>query len=220
MKLKYMLVTILMYILLIPNVYATTCDKEDRLNKKEIANSVEITATLAKDENGKDTGNYNLTIKGLDNEFYIEETVTDQLYSSNTFTNGTLTINNLESGNYRFKIYYDVCADELLKTIKYRLPKYNHYANNSLCKGITKDDLDVCDKFYQGELTDEIFEQRIYDYLQKKENIAQQEKKENSIPNKIIKFVKEYYIYVIAALIFLVIIISRIVINKKRGVLE
>ena len=137
MKLKYVLVTFLMYILLIPNVHATDCDKNDRLNKKEIANNVEITATLVKDKNGKDTGNYNLTIKGLDEKFHLEEITTGQSYSSDNFVNGTLTINNLESGNYRFKIYYDICANELLKTIKYRLPKYNHYANNSLCEGIT-----------------------------------------------------------------------------------
>ena len=131
MKLKYAIAIILMFIL-VPDVHAIDCDKNDRLNKKELANGITIKASLAKDENGKDTGNYNLTIEGLIEDFYLEETVTGQYYYDDYFVDGTLTINNLESGNYRFKIYYEICANELLRTIKYRLPKYNHYANNSL----------------------------------------------------------------------------------------
>lgn len=219
MKLKYVLVTFLMFISIIPNVNAL-CGSKDMIEKKEIANDITITAQYAKDENGKDTGKYNLVIEGLVEEFYIIEEITDETYYYNETINGTLTISNLESGNYRFHIYYEVCEDELVKTIKYKLPKYNHYANNPLCEGITEDDLAVCNRLYQGELTDEIFEQKIEEYKKSLNIETQIQKGENNIVNKIMDFFKDYYIYIIAVFILIIVIIIRIVVNKKRGALE
>ena len=215
MKVKYLLVMILMFLFMTPSVYAT-CGKNDMLRIKDIANEIKITAQYAKDQNGKDTGYYDLMITGLTNELYMVEEITKEEYYYNLDYNGVFYISDLQEGKYRFKVYYDTC-DELVRTIVYKLPKYNHYANNPLCEGIEEDELDVCNRTYQLELTDELFEEKINEY---KNSFGLNNLEDNNQSNNIISFIKKYYIYIGIAILALIIIIISIVVKRRREVLE
>ena len=217
MKLKYVLLSIITFLLVIPNVYADGyCGKNDILRVKDDASNITIEAELYKDENDKETGTFNLIIKGLTDELYLKDNLTGQIYNYKNLEEGTLILKNKESNNYVFNIYYDRCEDELMRTIRYKLPKYNHYANDPLCEGITGEELDVCDKWYSKDLNDDKFKQRIEEY---KESLGISNNDNNS-NNKMMDFFKKYYIYFIGLAIAIIIIISVIVVNKKRGALE
>ena len=215
MKVKYLLVMILMFLFMTPSVYAT-CGKNDMLRIKDIANEIKITAQYAKDQNGKDTGYYDLMITGLTNELYMVEEITKEEYYYNPDYDGVFYISDLQEGKYRFKVYYDTC-DELVRTIVYKLPKYNHYANNPLCEGIEEDELDVCNRTYQLELTDELFEEKINEY---KNSFGLNNLEDDKQSNNIISFIKKYYIYIGIAILALIIIIISIVVKRRREVLE
>lgn len=213
MKIKYILISILLFLCIIPNVHAK-CGKSDMIRIKDIANAITITAQYAKDEHGKDTGYYNLIIEGLTNELYMIETTMQKEYHYSE--NGKLTINDLNGNKYKFKVYYEACDSELIRIIDYKLPKYNHYARDPLCEGLSEE-LDVCNRTYQEEITEEMFKQKIEEYTTKQEEIR---KEENKIINKIVDFLIEYYFYVIIVIILIVGLTSAMVINKKRGALE
>lgn len=219
MKVKYILLTIFIFLFMTPDAYAY-CGRADMSRIKDIANKISLTAQYAKDENGNDTGKYNVIISNLTDEIYIIEELTKNEYYYDSNNNGTIVINNLENQKYKFNIHYERCDDELIRTIDYTLPKYNHYANDPLCEGISEEELDVCGRLYQEELDDETFYKKIEEYLSKTENKEQTEKTSSNLYNKIIEILKKYYIYIIATIVLIVIITSTIVINKKRGALE
>lgn len=218
MKLRYILVTILTFLFITPNVNADACDAEDILNKKKYSEKITVTLQYAKDANGNDTGLYNIVIKDVTPEFTIIERKTNNVYSYEDIPeNGIININDLTSGNYKIEVYSSECEGDLLRTINYKLPNYNHYANNPLCDGISEEELDVCNRAYQGKITDEIFEREINKYNQKIEQLYQTEN-ENS--NNIGGFLKKYYIYIIIAIVLIIIATGVFIFNKKRGVLE
>ena len=215
MKLKYILLSIITFLLVIPNVYAITrCDWDDIYRIQDVADKITIESELFKDENGKETGTFNLIIKGITEDLYIKDNLTNETYYYEDSELGTLILKNKESSSYSFSINYDYCDEMLIKTIRYKLPKYNHYANDPLCEGITGEELDVCDKWYSKKLDDDTFKQKIEEY---KESLGISN---NDTNNKVMEFVKKYYIYFIGIIIAIIIIISVIVVNKKRGALE
>lgn len=219
MKLKYILTTIILFLFMIPNAKAAYCDENDMKRINEIVEKITIKAQYAKEENGKDNGYYDLVISGLIENLYIKEEMTNQNFTFSNENNGIITLKNLESGKYRFKVYYEICADELIKTINYKLPKYNLYALDPLCEGISKEKLKVCDRAYQEEITRDEFIKEINKYKSTLGNEQQTEDKEDVL-SKIIRFMLDYYIYIIASIILIVVITIVIIINKKRGALE
>lgn len=247
MKTKYILISIVSFFSIIPNAYAR-CGREDMKRITDIANNITVTAQYAKDENGHDNGNYNLIINGLTEEIHMVEETTGNAYYYydpetqekpeeiyqieemvkninyyNSTANVQITMNNLNSNKYRFKIYYDTCDSELIRTIVYDLPKYNDYANDPLCEGINEEDLDVCSRKYQDEIDYETFKEKVNEYkeinnlLTEDDNEQQEEK---NIFKQIVDFIKQYYFYIIALIVLIVITVSIITIKKKRGALE
>lgn len=216
MKIKYLFITILLFLFITPRANAL-CSKDNMLKVKEKANNIMVETQYSKDNNGNDTGNFNITFKGLTQELYISNQLTGEKYYYNNTDNGTMTLTNLPTGNYIFKVHYDVCYSELMRTINYKLPKYNHYANDKQCDGL-KDQIDICSRSYQGNITKEEFETKIKEY--KKELGIKEEELPKTQFDKIIKLLLEYYPYIIAGIIVIVAITIKLVINKKRGELE
>ena len=217
MKIKYLLVSILLFLFITPKVNAY-CSKDNMLKVKEKANNITLKTQYHKNENNLDTGNFNITFEGLTQELYILNQLTGEKYYYNNTNNGTFTIKNLPTGNYTFTVHYDICYSELMRTINYKLPKYNHYANDKLCEGL-KDEIDICSRNYQGELTKEEFEKKVKEY-RKDIGIKEPEEIPNTTFEKIVDLLLKYYPYIIIGIIVIVGITIKLVINKKRGALE
>lgn len=217
MKFKYLLLTILLFLFITPKVNAL-CSKKNMLEVKEKANNIMLETQYHKKENNTDTGNFNITFKGLTQELYILNQTTGEKYYYNNTDNGTFTIYNLPTGNYIFKVHYEVCYSELMRTINYKLPKYNHYANDKLCEGL-KDKIEICSRTYQGNLIKEEFEKKVKEYRNEL-GIKEPEELPDTTFDKIMNFLLKYYLYIIIGIILIVAITIKIVINKKRGALE
>ncbi len=213
-NIKHLILTTLLFLTITPKVYAREyCINEDISSVKRDAQKITIDYELDKDP--ENTGLFNITINGLTEDLSVYEKVTN-IYNdwSNINENGKLTFQ-LPGDSYEFKIYYNTCSDKPIRTIKINLPKYNYYAESSSCENISKEDLEVCDEWYQGDLDDETFNKIISDYNKKLEDQKKQEQQENTILNKIINFLSNYYLYIIGVII-LIVIIAFIIINRKK----
>ena len=213
-NIKHLILTTILFLTITPKAYARSyCSNADMLNVKRDALKVTIDYELDKDP--ENVGLFNITINGLTEDLSIHEKVTN-MYNDWNDTNetGKLTFQ-LTEDNYEFKIYYNMCSDKSIRTMQLNLPKYNYYADTPSCENISKEDLEVCDEWYQGDLDDETFNKIISDYNKKNEEQKKQEQQENTILNKIIKFLSNYYIYIIGVII-LIVIITFIMINRKK----
>ena len=217
MKLKYLILTILLFFTINPQTYAL-CSKNEMIEMKDKAYSITFETQYAKDEYGNDTGDYNIIIKNLISDFYIKNETTGDRYYFDNSDNGILTINNLKTGSYTFKVIYDVCSSETLRTINYKLPKYNQYVNNPLCKEL-KEQVDICSRNYQETLTEEEFQKKIKEYRNNL-GIKDEEQEPKTLFEKIVKILIKYYPYIILSIIVLIIISIKLIVNKKRGALE
>lgn len=237
MKLKYILIFILTFLFMVPDVNAV-CGIEDTEKIQKVAKNVKFTNQFSKDDNGKDTGYFDLIISGLTEEIYLVDETTGETYYYDSTDNGTIKFNSLSANNYRFEIYSKECEEyiedlseednyedlddefvnEPIRTINHKIPKYNHYANNPLCNGITEIELDVCNRLYQGELTNEKFEKIVKDF--REEYLNEEPYEETNILNKIVNFLENYYMHIIGGVILIIVAIVAIIINRKRGALE
>jgi len=226
MKLKYILIFILTFLFMVPDVNAEEgyCDLNDYARIKNIVNKITITSEYAKDENGNDTGKFNLVIKDLTDELFIIDEITPKEYYFEDTENGTIIIKNVIDVTYKFTIYYKTCDDKLIKTITHKVPKYNYYANNPLCEGIKEEELNVCNRLYQGDLDDETFKKIVNNYKESidinNQEINEEKNNISNNANKVPNLLEKYYIYIIIGVIVIVILVSATLINRKRGALE
>lgn len=219
MKIKYIIVTVLLFVFMTPDVYAR-CSKNDILRAKGDANNITLEAKRLKDSNGKYTGKYNLIFNNVTEDFYLQDKLTNNIYNRDLIENGTLIVKDIEGGAIEFDIYYEVCSSRHMKSIKTNLPKYNTYSSSALCEGIPEEEVEMCGSWYQGEIQEEILKQKVETY---KETLKQQElekEKSNTTFNKIKNFLLDYYIYIIITIVLVVIITTIIAIRKKQYSLD
>jgi len=218
MKKRYLIITIILFLFRIPNTNASTCDNADILRVKGIANDITIEYVI--NEEYYKNNYFDVKITGLPEELYIKEETTGDTYKINLEENEMLEIPELKSGNYTFKIYYFKCNNKLIRTINLKIPKYNNYANHPLCKDITKEEVEECYEWYQGDLTEETLKEKIDEYNKELEMKKAEEEKNNTLFNRIKKILLNYYIYIIPAALIIIIITTMIIVNRKRNILE
>lgn len=211
---------------LVNNIYinAAVCDKENINIIKNQASEVSI--KYEKDEEyinsqgEKEKGIYKIKISGLkeDMSVRIKSLNINEKYTDEN--KGDITLSGIESGIKKISIYFDIC-NELLITNTLNIPIFNKYSEREECNGIT--DLDVCKEDYQYELNESIFQKKLKDYKELKEQENNSKKKENKITetfNVVIEFLKSYYLYIISAILIVVFVTIYILIRKKRYTLE
>ena len=106
-----------------------------------------------------------------------------------------------------------------MRTIKLNLPKYNVYSLRKECEGINEEDLEICGKWYQGELNDEIFNKKIKENQEEQKKI-QEEENNKTIFEKAIEIILDYYIYIISTIMIIVTITLVITVKRRRASLE
>lgn len=222
MKIKtFTLITIICLIIGNNKVYADALD--DLLRPyKEKANK--ITASYQYndnyvDENGnKKNGMFILKINGMNDELKIRIDNSEKYYYYEDTNNGELIIDSVDSGLKKINIY-SVKYSKFLKAINVSIPKYNYYSERIECEGITG--LDVCDKWYEYELNESIFQKKIQDYKEEKKlEDKNNESKISIFFNNVFEFLKNYYLYIIGTIVLITSITIYIVIRKKKYTLE
>lgn len=225
-KNKYILFTFLILSLSILSVNAE-CTKEDLLSEQEKANNIKITYShlgeVIKEDGSKVYNEFLVTAKNVEEGQYIHLTP----FTNNEFIEKDNTIQiTLTSGKWEYNIYSSKC-DEIIKTINVKLPRFNTYSLDPLCKDIDSDDFPLCSKYLEYEVNRETFERKITEYKKTHANKEPEEVKDNfsikDIINKVLEFVSEYNLFIAGFLLIILIILLVIIVNKrkkKRNILE
>lgn len=222
-KILYVIIFIMCFTFKINDIYADELEKILEPYKKE---AEKVTARYQLDENytdengNKKNGIFIIEISNLTEDLKVKIDDGDFIRYDKT-DNGTLILNGIESGIKKIYIY-SVKVPTYLRTITVNIPKYNYYSEREECNGISKEELDVCDKWYKYELNETTFLKKINEYKK-----AQEENKDNNnqskiqiIFNNIVNFLKSYFIYIIIFIVIVCGITIYITIRKKKYSLE
>lgn len=183
-------------------VYADVCTDDEMETLEALADKVEISKEFSLSEVGRH--GFDLNAYNLNNKLYIQ------------MPNG-LQVLTKQSQNYlgrfwqgqEFEVYIYAsensnCGDELLRTMKITLEKYNEYFSREECK--THQNLDICKQWTDTEkITEEEFLKLIKE--------ANQKDNEDENSNAIIELIKDNAIYIFGAV---TLIIGLIIIVKKQ----
>ena len=222
-KILYVIIFIMCFTFKINDIYAAKTDEFLETQKKE---AEKVTAKYQLDENytdengNKKNGMFIIEINNLTENLKVKIDDGDFIRYDKT-DNGKLILNGVESGIKKIYIY-SVKAPTFLRTITVNIPKYNYYSEREECNGISKEELDVCDKWYKYELNETTFLKKINEYKK-----TQEENKDNNnqskiqiIFNNIVNFLKSYFIYIIIFIVIVCSITIYITIRKKKYSLE
>lgn len=195
-------------------VDAALCDREYIEELKDLSDQVEISYEYIYDNDSDGdseiaVNTYMITINLLSEELFVSYNNRNYYFSKNN--NGIISFV-VDSGDLMLSIHSRRCTDYRLKTVNINLPKFNVYSYKKECKQLKDLDLDVCNPWYQGVLTDEKFSDVINEFLNnsgEKNNISEIE-----------LFFKKYYIYIICFIAILIGLIFYIIHIRRRSVLQ
>lgn len=195
------------------SVNAGICDKENIDYYKEFFNNIDIIY-----EPNEEAGNgiYKVTIAGLleDTSVRSKELDIERKFSIDDY--GVVILENVKSGVINFNFYYDKC-DTYITTRKINIPVFNEYSLREECNGI--EDLDVCKSDYEYPLNESTFLKKIKDYNKDNSNKVD-DKNSDSVFNKVIDFLSNYYLYIVGGIVVVSLVIIYIFVKKKRYTLE
>lgn len=162
---------------------------------------------------------FNITLTNLVPEVYFIDSNSKIKYTYANTQNGQITIYGQTNTqvSYRFYSNLNMCPGIKLSTKYYKLPTYNIYYNNDLCKGI--ETYNLCKKWTKNNYSYDEFKELIIDYKNKK---AEQESKkevevvyEKTFLNYFIEFYVKYYYFLLIGII--VICFIAMYLNKKKN---
>lgn len=192
------------FLLLFPaSGYAEECDME-RL--KKIAEQVEVTTEF--NQESADMGT-------ISSNFVTVNGITDELYAMTKDMRVIFTYEDRsEDGSIKQYVDADVsdelqifsksCSDKPLRVINIKFKEYNEYSKSIECEGL-QDKLDVCDEFYDGDLSLEEFTKAIEKY----------NKKDSSQATKS-NFFDKYFVWIIAGVLILALLIIAFSVSRFK----
>ena len=200
------------------SVDAALCDKEYIDNLKELAEQVDVNyeyidyseEILSGSGGSYSTNRYKVLINLISNDLYLN--FDDNVYNFSQDNNGIVTFYS-NSGPLEFSIHTKICADYRLRKINLTLPKFNVYSYKDECRKLSNYELDVCDPWYQGTITDISFYNSVNKYLN---NVDE----EYGLLDKIIIFLEKNLFYIICGFVVLILFIILFVNYRKKSVLE
>jgi len=230
---KIMTFLFLMLFLNINVKAASLCSHKEQAELNSKASNIkliyEVVDDLEYNEDGDITGGtyFNVSILNVTKDFYVivknDYNDEEKKYSYEDSKNDiiTFTWNYLNKvTNFTAEVFTTSntgCKDERYKTIYLTTPRYNKYANRSICEG--KEDLSLCQEYVTfSELSETDFIEKVIE-TSKIENGSNN----NGEPNKpaeknfignILDFIDAYKVYIIGISIVIIIII--LIINRKK----
>lgn len=207
-KYKYLVLTILLFIIC-PNVDASLCSDNAKVNYQSLAKNISSTYEYVETSN-----TFNIIFTNVASNLYIKNIETNETYN---YTGNEMALFNFMPGqSYKFGIYttdFD-CRNDNMYTIYINLPYYNPYYNHELCSGI--ESYKYCKKFINRSVTYEEFINNVEDYrkkINKSDITVSQEEK------GILDYILEFYInnyYIILPIIIVLCLIYRWKYNKEQ----
>jgi len=175
-----------------------SCSYTRIANLKKMASNVNITYTYEVVDN---KAIFEITVANLLDGIYFYDSFNDKKYTQK----GEITIPNFEGGKkYRFFIKSDdrECKDEVLLTKYLTLPKYNEFYGDPLCEGI--ENYALCQKW--GTFSASTYKEYKSQIEKYKASIKKEEKEEileekTTFTDRVIKFIRNYYIFIFGGII-------------------
>ena len=213
-KNKYIIATLMMFFVSI-NYISADCNEIKKEFKKV---SSKYTVKYEINEDTKDytltfytplLEKYNYEFKENAKDFKFEKVIDDGLVFSN-----------VKPGEYKFDVIdLERKCNESLKTITLKLPKFNKYKDDPLCKGI--EDFVLCSPTYDKEIDYETFKSRIETYKKgklkeeehKEEN--QEIQKEPTFLENVLNYIKLNLLTIIIIIVFVILLTITIIVTAK-----
>ncbi len=237
MKRKLLILFFALMFVSLASVKASTCSDARTLELSSLANNVNVgmekeyreVAKYVAEEDGEETTDifpaFYLTVYNLTNDLNIavsREGYQKISYFSykDVYEDGVLY---LDAGfadevkSYTIKIRSNDagCKNEILKTITVTTPKFNAKSQYEVCQ--ENSDFNMCKEFTTVNY-DEVSESSFIEELDKyKEEKAEEEKRANSIFNKIAKFISKYRWIFITVIIVAIAFAVVYFINRKKS---
>lgn len=203
------------------NMIKAECDDKTISNLKLQASNIEINYEHIDDLYSEDfdlkiVNLFDVHVMGLTNEMYIlveHDSIVDTYEYSNV-VEGVLKIEKVDGGQSLKIIVYSTECNEKLKTFNIAIPYYNSYYDSEQCTKYP--DANVCNEFYEYEMTYEKFNKGISDYINKLNDNNEKNNQNNNLFSNIINFIIENFLYIIISLIIIAGTIVAIIVHKKR----
>lgn len=162
---------------------------------------------------------FNITINNIVPEVYIIDNLNIKYYYEDS-NDGEIVISGKSSGAGKIEIKsaLEKCYDLRLGEKSYILPTYNKYYVHDLCKD--NSEYFLCKKWKKINYTDEEFELKMKEYIDKKKVPEAPEKIENkyeiTVLDIIVEFYVKYYYIILIGIILICTIIMIISARKNR----
>lgn len=189
--------------------YAEECTEEKLKELKQIADNIVIDTEF--DDRYIETQMYSfnlITIQGLKEDFYIYSKDMSILYEYKDNIDGKIE-DTITSDIEELYVYSDICPNEVIRKIKLSLKTYNPYSQYEECEGISGDELDVCDRYYDKILSEDEFIEKINEYKNNNKTGTKETNKGN----------KTIYLIIIGSVVVISLVIALIV-RRKRNILD
>lgn len=205
-KKKYIMITLIISLLNINNVYAS-CSQETLEEFAKVEDQYTITY-----EFNRDTKDYTITIGYYDlYKFNVEFDPKIDISNIRFLENNTITIKNISPNEYTFNII-NSCF-EVIKEENIVIPKYNIYFDDPACEGI--EDFYLCQPSYEKEIDYDTFLSRINTYKKKLQKEEQENKNEKSQQESPTDFINNNLSTIIIVTVFVILVIITSIISFK-----
>ena len=214
-KISYLLLSLFAVLLFAPNLKAA-CNKDEIEELREWATKAKGTITLTEGDYSGYASKYaylmsvtpareGIVVEVSDS--YGNKTKAKLFEDINLYGVGCFT--NLEEMTYTIKVYSE-CSNELLKTIKYTVPRLNRMLKDEYCEKYPEHELCATFTDKTKDMTEKEFNEAMKKY--------DEEHTDKSFLSKVFKVIREYGIYILIPflLITLVYVINIQEFKKKE----
>lgn len=234
-KIYYVLFTFALLISFVPLGKAEgTCSStilyDEKVNASEVTVSYEIITTTKKDENAEPStweehylklkvsnvpDNVEVQVSSLDNSFNSFKLVSTQRNEDNNIFIDDYEIYSIKRMQFDIVSTSSDCNGEKLKTLTLNTPMFNELYYAPIC--MQYPDFKYCTVFTDfdvSSLSTTDFNKELESY---EENIKEEENKEEKGAEKVAKAIKKYWYVALVIVVVLGILVTFIVIKKKRS---
>lgn len=213
---KYALVifTFCIFIMFSSGVIAEEKCSDSKIN--ELKKQVDVVSGVSQyDEVNASYGVFNkyiVTVYALPKGFYVRDKGQSVLFLYDEVVDGAVSeVVSYDIGD--LYVYSDECPNQSLKKLDLNLKKYNIYHDYEECKGIDEGELDVCNKFYDKDLTYDQVVRAVEKY---------KSQKDSNIITKNASFIEDNIVIigVVCGVVLLIIIVLVLINHAKKNRLD
>ena len=221
MKKVKLLFTLFTLMFISINTVHAECTNEEIKKFQKMINNIEISYEY--NETSETENLFIITVSNIPKEIKIYENRLSYIFKNNSSEEYvTLIQDNMLGGTDTNFVFYTTentnCPDLKLNQKNIKLPVYNKFWQDELCKDI--EEYDYCHKIIANEITYEGFKKNVLKYkesLNEITEITNEENLTNNILKQIKDFINENKTLVIISSSLLLIILFSIILKKKRS---